>query len=250
MKWRENQFEHGLYARYSLSIVCLQDTVWLWAWFICNIQFEHGLYARYSLSIVCLQDTVWMWFVCRLKFECGLCSGYSLSVVCVQDTVWAWLYAGYGLSMVCVWNTVWAWFVCRIRRWMYGAELVRLPKPWELDDETQTTCRQFLNCHIYTCRTQICRDGWYVALGIVSLCCKHTSNVSAVFIHFRRVVSVSAALKNSPVINVLLDCARSYTSCLEGWDVVYAAGNTCMSVHCLWLSEDTEGRCWGSSIWR
>ena len=152
--------------------------------------------------------------MCRIQFEHGLCAGYSLSIVCV-------------------WNQVWARFVCRIRRWMYGAELVRLPKPWELDDETQTTCRQFLNCHISTCRTQICRDGRYVALGIAPLWCEHTSNVWAVFIHFHKVVSDSAALKHSPVINVFFDCARSYTSCLEGWDVVHAAGDTCMSMHCL-----------------
>ncbi|KAK7110797.1 lysosomal cholesterol signaling protein-like isoform X2 [Littorina saxatilis] len=46
----------------------------------------------------------------------------------------------------------------RIRRWMYGAELVRLPQPWELDDDTQATCQQFVNFHIGTCRDQICKD--------------------------------------------------------------------------------------------
>lgn len=46
----------------------------------------------------------------------------------------------------------------RIRRWLYGAEIVHLPKPWELDDQTQTTCKQFLNFHVNTCRTQICSD--------------------------------------------------------------------------------------------
>ncbi|KAK7474300.1 hypothetical protein BaRGS_00034435, partial [Batillaria attramentaria] len=46
----------------------------------------------------------------------------------------------------------------RLRRWLYGAELVHLPKPWELDEQTQTTCRQFLNFHAHTCKAQICSD--------------------------------------------------------------------------------------------
>lgn len=48
--------------------------------------------------------------------------------------------------------------VGRIRRWLYGAELVHLPKPWELDHETRTTCHQFLTFHIQTCRQQLCKD--------------------------------------------------------------------------------------------
>ncbi|KAL8621302.1 hypothetical protein ACOMHN_008127 [Nucella lapillus] len=47
----------------------------------------------------------------------------------------------------------------RVRRWMYGAELVRLPEPWQLDEDTQTTCHRFVTFHLQTCRALICRDG-------------------------------------------------------------------------------------------
>ncbi|XP_076437617.1 lysosomal cholesterol signaling protein-like isoform X2 [Babylonia areolata] len=47
----------------------------------------------------------------------------------------------------------------RLRRWWYGAELVHLPDSCELDEETRTTCHQFLSFHLNTCRSQICRDG-------------------------------------------------------------------------------------------
>lgn len=97
-------------------------------------------------------------FLCLWKIFSNRVSGISVEIEFL-DSVFNYgqalmVFMVFGFDTRLVFSPV----MRRVRRWLYGAELVHLPKPWELDEQTQTTCRQFLNFHTHTCRSQICSN--------------------------------------------------------------------------------------------